>query len=98
MTADEFLAAAKDENKYREREHLCEAYWYVGAVQLAAGDTAKAKECFEKCVATKTTRSPWMSGSAVSPGATIMSQVLVPTIFTRVPGDQSSVIRERAPC
>jgi tetratricopeptide (TPR) repeat protein len=56
MTEEEFLAAAKDENKHREREHLCEAYWYVGAVHLAAGDTAKAKDYFEKCVATKTTR------------------------------------------
>ena len=29
---------------------------------------------------------PGMSGSALSIGATIMSQVLVPMIFTRVPG------------
>jgi tetratricopeptide (TPR) repeat protein len=52
MPEESFLAAAKDENKHRTREQECEAFWYAGAVRRLDGDAAKAKEYFERCVAT----------------------------------------------
>jgi beta-lactamase regulating signal transducer with metallopeptidase domain/lipoprotein NlpI len=36
-------------------EQQCEAYYYIGMTRLLAGDTAAAKEFFEKCLATKET-------------------------------------------
>jgi lipoprotein NlpI len=52
-TPQEVLAAAANEDKKKERLQLCEAHFYVGQYHLLGGDTAKAREAFEKVLDTK---------------------------------------------
>lgn len=47
-----FAAAGQGPTKWRQREQRCEAYWYAGAVRLAAGDKEGAIRHLEACVAT----------------------------------------------
>ena len=51
----DFLAQAAQGTASRVIEQQCEAYYYVGITRLLAGDTAAAKEFFQKCLATNLT-------------------------------------------
>jgi lipoprotein NlpI len=47
-SVDAVIASAKSGSASAER--LCEAYFYIGEKYLAEGDTARAKEFFQKAV------------------------------------------------
>ena len=47
------LAQAAQGSPKAVREQKCEGFYYAGAVKLARGETAGAKELFERCVATQ---------------------------------------------
>ena len=49
----EFLAAAKNPDPKKEREQLCEAWYFAGMKRLLAGDHTGAAEAFHRCVATE---------------------------------------------
>jgi tetratricopeptide (TPR) repeat protein len=51
-----FLAQAAEGDTRTVREHQCEAFYYAGMVRLIAGDRVRAKDFFEKCLATQMTR------------------------------------------
>ena len=56
LPEQDFLAQSADPNWIvSELQHQCEAYYYVGMTRLIAGDIAKAREFFEKCLATNVT-------------------------------------------
>jgi lipoprotein NlpI/transglutaminase-like putative cysteine protease len=48
LSADAVIASAKSSKESAER--LCEAYFYIGEKYLADGDTARAKDYFQKSV------------------------------------------------
>jgi serine/threonine protein kinase/WD40 repeat protein/tetratricopeptide (TPR) repeat protein len=48
----DFLAAARNVDARMEAGQLCEAYFYAASKHLVAGDKAKAKDYFEKSIAT----------------------------------------------
>jgi tetratricopeptide (TPR) repeat protein len=50
ITADDLLAAAKDQNPQTTREQTLEVCWYVGATRLAKGDKEGAKKLFEQAL------------------------------------------------
>jgi lipoprotein NlpI len=52
ITEQELLAAAENVDDKQDREHHCEAYFYIGSKRLITGDKAGAVACFEKCLAT----------------------------------------------
>ena len=47
-----FLASAVDENRDKELERRCEAYFYAGSKRLLDGDKSVAADYFEKCIGT----------------------------------------------
>jgi tetratricopeptide (TPR) repeat protein len=50
LSADALIAKAKDDDPYRHKEKLCEAYYYVAAAMLARGENKeKAVELLNKC-------------------------------------------------
>jgi len=51
MKEAEVFRLAKAPDPIKNREQLCEAYYYVGACHLAAGDLNKAEALFKKCLA-----------------------------------------------
>ncbi|MCE1245047.1 MAG: tetratricopeptide repeat protein [Firmicutes bacterium] len=52
ITPAECLKMAVDGEKDKMMQRKCEAYFYIGEYYLIKNDKAKAKEYFEKCVAT----------------------------------------------
>lgn|GEM_PF-4386079 len=50
MTEDKVFELARNEDPETNREQLCEAYYYVGACHLAAGDLDKAEDLFNECL------------------------------------------------
>jgi lipoprotein NlpI len=53
LTSDSLLAMAAQGGGRTGGSRLCEAHYFVGAMLLAAGNTAEARDHFERCVATK---------------------------------------------
>jgi tetratricopeptide (TPR) repeat protein/tRNA A-37 threonylcarbamoyl transferase component Bud32 len=59
VAEDSVLAAASAEDERQDRERKCEAYYYLGIAHLIGVDStgmnmSKAREYFEKCLATET--------------------------------------------
>jgi tetratricopeptide (TPR) repeat protein len=52
ITEDALLKAAESEDEKKDKEQKCEAYYYIGMMYLLKEDLPKAKDYFEKCVAT----------------------------------------------
>jgi TPR repeat protein len=46
------LAAARDQDAQKEREQLCEAYYYLGQAHMIRGRRERARDMFRKAVAT----------------------------------------------
>ena len=51
MKEDEVFKRAKNEDPQKQREQLCEGYYYVGAAHMAARRYDRAEELFKKCLA-----------------------------------------------
>jgi tetratricopeptide (TPR) repeat protein len=51
MKEAEVFERAKNKDPQKQREQLCEAYYYIGAAHMAAGRTGRAEELFKKCLA-----------------------------------------------
>lgn len=51
-TEDAVLKAAENEDEQIATEQKCEAYYYIGMMNLLKGDMPKAKDDFKKCVST----------------------------------------------
>ena len=56
LSEKELLVAARTKKKHETRARECEAYWFAGALRQVEGEPGKAREHFEKCVATKAAR------------------------------------------
>ncbi len=52
ITPDKCLELTYNSNSKIEKEQLCEAYFYIGEYYLLNNDKSKARECFQKCLAT----------------------------------------------
>ncbi len=51
LAEDEVFRLAKHDDPETERERLCEAYYYVAAAHIAAGDLDRAEDLLKKCLA-----------------------------------------------
>jgi hypothetical protein len=63
ITEEQLLKAAKHSVIEKEKEQLCEAYYYIGKINLLNGDAVKAKAFFEKCLETNV-KTFWEYGFA----------------------------------
>ncbi len=53
VTEASLFAAAVSADAKKERDQMCEAWFYAGMKKLFAGDKAAAAGCFRKCLATE---------------------------------------------
>jgi tetratricopeptide (TPR) repeat protein len=51
LAEEEFLKLKDGGEGHEAKDQACQGWFYAGSVRLAAGDAAKAREYFEKCVA-----------------------------------------------
>jgi lipoprotein NlpI len=64
LAEPELLGAAKNANPITEGQQLCEAYFYVGAKHLFAGDKVTATDYFQKSIATDKKTCPECTSAA----------------------------------
>jgi lipoprotein NlpI len=55
MTKEALLSSAQDPDPKKEKEHYCEAYFYLGEDALRQGKLAEAKSLFDKAIQTQVT-------------------------------------------
>jgi len=65
LTEPEFFTAAKNTDNQKDKEQLCEAYFYAGSKRLTEGDKTTATDYFEKCLATECKESDEYNSAAV---------------------------------
>jgi len=54
ITPDDLLKADAGKDSRPDREHYCEAYYYIARFHLLKGDTALARKFFQSCLDTRT--------------------------------------------